>query len=69
MPGPPTNLDNSKAINYCACSRCGLASFCLFLTPVISRFFVTLSLSGRRLVESEKLSQRTFEPNQSAETA
>ena len=27
VPGCPTNLDNSRAKAYCACSRCGWASF------------------------------------------
>ena len=27
VPGPPTNLDNSRARVYCACSRCALGLF------------------------------------------
>ena len=31
MPGRPTNLDNSRAKAYCACSRCGRGLFWTFL--------------------------------------
>ena len=27
VPGRPTNLDNSRARAYCACSKCGRGSF------------------------------------------
>ena len=27
VPGRPTNLDNSRATAYCACSRCGRGWF------------------------------------------
>ena len=27
VPGRPTNLDNSRARAYCACSRCGFGLF------------------------------------------
>ena len=45
-PGRPTTLDNSRAGAYCAYSRCGWGSFGLFLSSIISLFF--LPLSGRR---------------------
>ena len=44
--GRPTNLDYSMARVYCACSRCGWEYLDIFLSSVISLFF--LSLSGRR---------------------
>ena len=43
VPGRPTNLDNSRARAYCACSRCGLGLFGHFFSR-LSFFF---SLSGR----------------------
>ena len=30
VPGRPTNLDNSRARAYCACSRCGWGLFGYF---------------------------------------
>ena len=46
--GRPTNLNNSRARAYCACSTCGWGLFwTFFLSSVISFFF--LPLSGRRL--------------------
>ena len=45
--GRPTNLDNSRARAYCACSRCGWGLFGhFFLSSKISLFF--LPLFGRR---------------------
>ena len=46
VPGRPTNLDKSRARAYCACSRCGWGCLDIFLSSVISVFF--LPLSGRR---------------------
>ena len=47
VPGRPTNLDNSRARAYCACSRCGWGVvWSFFLSTVISHFY--LPLSGRR---------------------
>ena len=47
VPGRPTNLDNSRARAFCACSRCGWWLFGqFFLSSIISLFF--LPLSGRR---------------------
>ena len=46
VPGRATNLDNSMARAYCACSRCGLGLFGhFFLSSVFSLSFY---LSGRR---------------------
>ena len=42
VPGRPTNLDNSRARAYCACSRCGRGLFGLF-SAIISGFFLPLS--------------------------
>ena len=33
MPGRPTNLDWNRARAYCACSRCGLRCFDIFVSP------------------------------------
>ena len=40
--GRPTNLDNSRARAYCACSRCG--GGCLDILSIISLFILPLSL-------------------------
>ena len=56
MPARPTNLDNSRARAYCACSRCGRA---LFSGHSLSS--VSLSL-GDCLIETEILSQRAVKP-------
>ena len=44
LPGRPTNLENSRARDYCACSRCGLGLFghCFHLHHFF--FFLPLSL-------------------------
>ena len=43
--GSPTNLDNGRARAYCVCSRCELGLFgYFFLAPIISLFFLPLSL-------------------------
>ena len=36
VPGNPTNLDNSRARAYCACSRCG--GGCVDMFSVVSLF-------------------------------
>ena len=47
VPGRPTNLDDSRARAYCACSRCGWGVVWTFLlSSVLSLLF--LPLSGRR---------------------
>ena len=47
VPGRPTNLDNSRARAYCACSRYGWGLFGhFFLSSIISLFL--LPLSGRQ---------------------
>ena len=47
VPGRPTNLDNSRAKAFCACSRCGWGWFGHFYSHL--SFLVFLSLFGRRL--------------------
>ena len=42
--GRPTNLDNDRARAYCVCSRCELGLIVFFLSPIISLFFLPLSL-------------------------
>ena len=42
VPGRPTNLDNSRARAYCACSGCGL--FGHFFTRLSFLFSFSLSL-------------------------
>ena len=44
LPGRPTNLDNSRARAYCACSRCGLGLFGHFFSRLS---FVVLPLRYR----------------------
>ena len=47
VPKRPTNLDDSRARAYCACSRCGWGVVWTFLlSSVLSLLFVPLS--GRR---------------------
>ena len=42
--GRPTNLDNSRARAYCACSRCGWGLFGLYFSPLSFLFTFSLSL-------------------------
>ena len=46
LPGRPTNLYQSRARAYCACSRCRWRCLDIFLSSITSLFF--LPLSGRR---------------------
>ena len=46
VPGRPTNLDNSRARTYYACSRCGRGCLDIFLSR--QSFLFSFSLSGRR---------------------
>ena len=46
VPGRPINLDNNWARAYCACSRCRWGGLDIFLSSVVSLFF--LPISGRR---------------------
>ena len=43
-PGRPTNLDNSRARAYCACSRCGWGLFGHFYShlSILSSFSLSL---------------------------
>ena len=45
VPGRPTSLENNRARDYCACSRCGRGLFVHFF---LSSFFFSFSLFGRR---------------------
>ena len=46
VPGRPTNLKNSRARAYCACSRCGWGLFGHFFSRL--SFLFSFSISGRR---------------------
>ena len=46
VPGRPTNLDDSRARAYCACSGCRWGLFGIFFSRLSFLFF--LPLSGRR---------------------
>ena len=46
VPGRPTNLDNSRARAYCACSRCGWGLFGHFFSHL--SFFFSFSLFRRQ---------------------
>ena len=46
VPGRPTNLDDSRARAYCACSRCGWKLFGHF--SLLYLFTSFLALCGRR---------------------
>ena len=46
VPGRPTNLDNSRAGAYCACSRCGWGMFGHFFSRL--SFLFSFSFFGRR---------------------
>ena len=46
VPGRPTNLDNSRARDYFACSGCGWGLFGHFFSRLSFLFFFTLF--GRR---------------------
>ena len=43
--GRPTNLDNSRAMAYCACSRCGWGLSRHFVSRLL--FLSSFSLSGK----------------------
>ena len=46
VPGRSTNLENSRAKAYCACSRCGWGCLDIFFSRL--SFLSSFSLSGRR---------------------
>ena len=54
----PTNLDNSMARAYCACSRCGWGLFGHFDSPLSVHFSFSLSLTDGPIL-TEIVSQRT----------
>ena len=43
VPGPPTNMANSMARAYCACSRCGWGGLDIFFSRL--SFLTSFSLS------------------------
>ena len=43
MPGRPTNLDWSRARASCACSRCGLGCFDIFVLPAKHRRDISIA--------------------------
>ena len=49
VPGRPTNLDESRARVYCACSKCGWGLFGHFFTHlyIFSLFFLPLLKTAR----------------------
>ena len=47
VPGRPTNLDNSGARAYCACSRCGWGCLDIFLSSITSPFSLPLRETAR----------------------
>ena len=47
VPRRPTNLDNSRARAYCACSRCGLGLFGHFSSSFFFPVFLPLSETAR----------------------
>ena len=57
VPGRPTNLDNSRAKAYCACSRCGWGMFGHFFSHLLLLYSLSLSL-GDGPIQTEILSQR-----------
>ena len=44
VPGRPANFDCSRAMAYCACSKCGWGLFGLFFLSSIISFSFSLSL-------------------------
>ena len=46
VPGRPTNLDNTRTIAYCACSKSGWGLFGHFFSRL--SFLFSFSPSGRR---------------------
>ena len=61
MPVRPTNLNNSRARAYCACSRCGWGLFEHFYSPLSFLSSFSLSLGGGPMY-TEILSQRAVKP-------
>ena len=47
VPGRPTNLDNSRARAYCACTRCGRGCLDIFLSSIFFLFFLPLWETAR----------------------
>ena len=47
VPRRPTNLDDSRARAYCACSRCGWGCLDILSSSFFSPFFLPLSETAR----------------------
>ena len=65
VPRRPTNLDNSRAMAYCACSRCGCFFFFFFFLIVFLDIFSLVylfSFPSDGSIYSEILSQRAVKP-------
>ena len=61
VPGRPTNLNNSRAWAYCACSRCGLGLLGHFYSHI--SFLTSFSRSlGDGPIWTEILSQKPLNP-------
>ena len=61
VPGRPSNLADSRARAYCACSGCGWGLFGHFYSHL--SFLLSFSLSlGDSPISTEILSQRTVKP-------
>ena len=61
VPGRPTNLDNSRARAYCACSGCGWGLLGHFFSRLLFLFSFSLSL-GDGPIQTEILSKRAVKP-------
>ena len=62
VPRRPTNLGDSRARAYCACSMCGRGWFAHFFSHLSFLFSFSLSL-GDGPIYTEILSQRAVKPN------
>ena len=67
VPGRPSNLADSRARGYCACSGCGWGLFGHFYSHL--SFLSSFSLSlGDGPIKTEILSQRTVKPKTTNQT-
>ena len=62
VPGRPTNLDNSRARAYCACSRCGWGVVWTFFLSILSLLFLPLSVRCAMKTDPSR-KKTTFEKN------
>ena len=63
VPGRPTNLDNSRARAYCACSRCWWGLFRHF--SLVYHFSLLSNSLGNGPIYTKILSQRAVKPKPS----